>query len=368
MLTRFAIKNYQLTITVFIMVSVLGINAFINMPRSEDPPLTASYFNIVAIYPGASPKDMEQLVVEPVEESINELEDIKNLSSSMNDGLAVINVEFNEDADGDRKFDEVNRQINNIRNKLPVGLYSIEVSRWSTTNVNILQYALISDKAPYSEIEDQAKKLKKELEKTLSIKKIEISAYPKQEIRIVLDIQKMAQKGLAVNNIMMAIRSNNENIPGGDISMGHNKFNIKTSGNYKSLDDIRNTIVNSGNGKVVYLKDVAEVSSDFSDIKHVGRYNGKKAIYVTANQKAGSNIFQVVADVNKHVNAFIPTVPNSIKLGKAFDQSVNVDSRLSRLYEDFGIAILLILLTLLRLGTRASIIVMIAIPSSLLIG
>jgi multidrug efflux pump subunit AcrB len=368
MLTRFAIKNYQLTITVFIMVALLGINAFVNMPRSEDPPLTASFFYIVAVYPGASAKDMEQLVVEPVEESINELEDIKNLNSSMNDGLAVINVEFNADVDGDRKNDEVNRQINNIRSKLPAELYSLEVGRWSTTNVNILQYALTTDKASYSELEEQAKKLKKEIEKTLSIKKVEISAYPRQEIRIALDIQKMSQKGLAVNSVMMAIRSNNENIPGGDISMGHNKFNIKTTGNYKSLDDIRNTIVNAGNGKVVYLKDIAGVSFDYNDQTHIGRFKDKKAIYVTANQKAGTNIFQVTADVNKHVEAFMPAVPKSIKLEKAFDQSVNVNSRLSRLYEDFGIAILLILITLLPLGTRASLIVMIAIPSSLLIG
>ncbi|NOU17806.1 MAG: efflux RND transporter permease subunit [Bacteroidales bacterium] len=368
MLTKFSIKNYQLTITVFIMVAVLGVNSFINMPRSEDPPLTAAYFYLIAVYPGASPKDMEQLVVEPVEESLNELEDIKKLNSTMNDGLAVINIEFNSDVDGDRKYDEVNRQVNNIRSKLPADLYSLEVGRWSTTNVNILQYALVSDNAPYSELEEQAKKLKKEIEKTTSIKKVEISAYPKQDIRIEVDLQKLAQKRIAVNNVMQAIQSNNVNIPGGDLDMGRSKFNIKTMGNYKSLADIQNTIIHAGNGKVVYLKDIAQVSFDYNDQTHIGRYKGKKAIFITVNQKAGTNIFQVVEAVNKNVDAFAPSIPTSMKLEKAFDQSVNVDSRLSGLYRDFGIAIFLILLTLLPLGTRASVIVMVAIPSSLLIG
>lgn len=368
MLTKFSIKNYQLTIAVFIMVAMLGVNSFINMPRSEDPPLSAAYFYIVAVYPGASPKDLEQLVVEPIEESINELEDIKKLNSTMNDGLAVINVEFNPNVDGDRKYDEVNRQVNNIRSKLPAELYSLEVGRWSTTNVNILQYALVSDNVSYKDLEEQAKKLKKEIEKIGSIKKVEISAFPKQEVRISVDLQKMAQRRIAVNNVMQAIQSNNVNIPGGDLDMGNNKFNIKTSGSYKSLADIQNTIIHSGNGKVVYLKDIANISFDYADQTHIGRYNSKKAIFITANQKAGTNIFQVVAAVNKNVNDFAPTLPASMKLEKAFDQSVNVDSRLSRLYEDFGIAILLILLTLLPLGTRASIIVMVAIPSSLMIG
>jgi multidrug efflux pump subunit AcrB len=368
MLTRFTIKNYQLTIVVFIMIAILGINSFLNMPRSEDPSLKYSYFYIVAVYPGSSPNDMEQLVVEPLEEAINELDDIEYQGSTINDGVALVGVEFSFDTDGDKKYDEVLRQVNNIRSKLPQDLFSLDVYRWSTNNVNILQYALVSENASYRDLENQAKRLKKEIEKTSSIKKVEISAYPEQEIRIEVDLQKLAQKGIAPNNVFMAIQSNNANIPGGDLEIGNRKFNIKTAGNYESLDDIKNTIVHAGNGNVVYLKDLADVSFDYADQTYLGRYQGKKAIFITANQKAGTNIFHVVKDVNKNIEAFNATLPVSMKLEKAFDQSINVESRLNRLYEDFGIAILLILLTLLPLGTRASIIVMIAIPSSLLIG
>lgn len=368
MLTRFSIKNYQLTISVFIMVLVLGVNSFVNMPRSEDPPLTAPYFYIIAVYPGANPKDMEQLVVEPLEESINELEDIKIMKTTINDGLAVCIVEFEANVDCDRKFDEVNRQVNNTRGKLPSDLYSLDVQRWSVSNVNILQYALVSESASFRDMEEQAKKLKKEIEKNRSIKKVEISAYPEQEIRIAVDLQKMAQKGIAANNVMLAIQSSNVNIPGGEVNMGNNKFNIKTTGNYKTIADIQNTIIQSSGGKVMRLKDIAEVTFDYAEQTHIGRYNGKKALFITASQKEGTNIFQVVEAVNKNVEAFTASVPNSMKLEKAFDQSINVDKRLSGLYSDFAIAIFLILLTLLPLGTRASIIVMIAIPASLLIG
>jgi multidrug efflux pump subunit AcrB len=368
MLTRFSIKNYQLTIAVFIMVAILGINSFINMPRSEDPPIEGAYFYIVAVYPGASPKDLEQLVVDPIEEAINELDDIQKLNSSMNDGLAVVNVEFDFSVDGVRKYDEVLRQVNNIKSKLPQDLYSLDVYRWSTTNVNILQYALVSENASYKDLEAQAKRLKKEIEKTTSIKKVEISAYPEQEIRIDIDLQKVAQKGIPLNQVMNAIQSNNVNIPGGDLDMGNRKFNIKATGNYQNIDDIKNTVVHAGNGNVVYLKDLASISFDYADQTYIGRYMGKKAIFISASQKANTNIFQVVENVNKNVDGFAKSIPGNIKLEKAFDQSLSVGSRLNRLYLDFGIAIFLILLTLLPLGTRASIIVMVAIPSSLFIG
>ncbi len=367
MLTRFSIKNYQLTIAVFVMIALLGYNSFRNMPRSEDPPISYAYFYAVAIYLGASPADMEQLVVEPLEEAINELDDIDHLTSSMNDGVAMVGVEFSN-VDIDKKYDEVLRQVNNVKGSLPSDLYSLDVYRWSTTNVNILQYALISENAPYSELEEQAKRLKKTIEKTSSIKKVEVTAYPQQEVRIEVDLQKLAQKGIAVNTLLAAIQSNNANIPGGELNMGRHKFNIKTSGSYESVTDIGNTIIHAGNGSIVYLKDVARVALDYADQTYIGRFNGKRAIFIVANQKEGTNILQVVQDVNKNVESFIQTLPQAMKLEKAFDQSVSVNSSLNRLYEDFGIAILLILLTLLPLGTRASIIVMIAIPSSLLIG
>jgi multidrug efflux pump subunit AcrB len=350
------------------MVALLGVNSFVNMPRSEDPPISGAYFYVVAVYPGASPADLEKLVVEPLEDAINELDDIDNLTSSMNDGVAVVNVEFNFDVDGDRKYDEVLRQINNIKNTLPPDLLSLDVYRWSTTNVNILQYAMVSEGATYADLEEQAKRLKKVIEKTYAIKKVEVSAYPEQEVRINIDLQKLAQKGIAVNNVLGAIQSNSANIPGGDLDMGHRKFNIKTTGSYETINDIRNTVVHAGNGNVVYLKDIASISFDYAGETHIGRYKGKKAVFITANQKEGTNIFQVVKDVNSNVDEFNKTLPPSVKLEKAFDQSVNVASRLNNLYKDFGIAILLILLTLLPLGTRASMIVMVAIPSSLLIG
>lgn len=368
MLTKFSIKNSQFTIAVFLMLGVLGVNSFVNMPRSEDPAISANFFSIVVVYPGANSIDLEKLVVEPLEESISELDDIKSLTSNMRDGVAVVGVEFNPESDGNRKYDEINRQINNIRHSLPSDLHTLEINQWSTSNVNILQYALVSEKASYKQMVDEANKLKKEIDNIPLIKHIEISACPNQEVKIALNLQMMALKRIAIKDVIYAIESNNINIPAGSVNIGNSKFNLITSGNYKSIFDIQNTIVYSEKGMVTYLRDIATISKEYTAQTHIGRYNGKKALFITVSQKAGTNIFNLVEQVNQKLDNYIYTIPASMKLEKAFDQSLNVDACLMHLYEDFGIAILLIILTLLPLGFRASFIVMISIPASLLIG
>src|SRR5258706_12606297 len=105
-ITDFAVKNYQFTLIVFVMLIAIGVNSLLNMPRGEDPDFAAPEFNIVVIYPGTSPKDMEQLVVDKIEKKVNELDDIKKVVSVINDGLATIDIEFKYESDPDKKYQD----------------------------------------------------------------------------------------------------------------------------------------------------------------------------------------------------------------------------------------------------------------------
>src|SRR5437868_15437596 len=117
-ITDFAVKNYQFTLIVFVMLVAIGINSLFNMPRGEDPDFQAPEYNIVIVYPGTSPKDMEQLVVDKVEKKLNELDDIKKIVTKIDDGLAVIDVAFKYETDPDKKYQDVVREIDAIRPQL----------------------------------------------------------------------------------------------------------------------------------------------------------------------------------------------------------------------------------------------------------
>lgn len=367
-IAEFSVKNYQFTLIVFGLLLALGLSSLFNMPRGEDPETEAPTYSIVVVYPGTSPADMEQIVVDPFEEKINELDDIKKVTSDIYDGLAVIRVDYKHDSDVETKYQEIVREVNVMRGLLPQDIFSINIQRFSSTDVNILQVALVSETAPYKDLEKQIERLEESLEKVKGLKKIETHGYPERQVRVQLDLEKMAHQKIPANYVLGALQSENINVPGGSVLVSTRKFNVKTSGEYKTVDEIRNTIVFVSGAKIVYLRDIADVESVYQDESHLTRLNGFRSVLLTASQKDEQNIFAVSDQVNPVLDQFEKTLPSNMKLVRNFDQSVSVSNRLTRFSKDFMIAILLVSITLLPLGTRAAVVVMISIPLSIFTG
>jgi len=368
-LPKFAIDNYHFTITIVILLLAWGTISFLTMPRTEDPPLQLPGASVIIIYPGGTPADLEELIALPLEESINELDDIKRMETTMRDGIVVTSVEFTFDTDPEKKFDEVVQQVNSIRAKLPGDIYSVQVLQWTSSDVVILQLALVSEKGSYASLEDKAGELKKNIERVNGIKSVELLALPAQEIRISLDMEKMAQMNITLQQVSNAIMSNNANIPGGNITLGQKDFGIKTSGSYKDLDEIRNTVVSSYNGRLIYLDNIASVQFDYEDEKYLARFDGSRCMFMAVKQKAGYNIFSIRKDLRPVLDKAISTLGSGMELATVFDQSESVDKRINGFLGDILEGIVLVgMVIFLSLGVRASIIVMFAIPSSILIG
>jgi len=368
-LTSFFVRNGQLTLVLLLMVIVVSVTTILNMPRAEDPELNPPQFPIVIIYPGTSPQDMEELVVKPIEKKVTELDNIKEVKTSISDGVAVIEVEYKYESDVEAKYQELVREINALRaGTLPQDIYSIEVRKVTPTDVNVLQVALVSENASNEKMRSYAKELKELLEKEKSLKKVEYWGAQEQSIRIDLQLNKIAKLNIPLNYVIGNIQSEAANIPAGSIRAGEKVLNIKTSGKYRNIEEIRNTVVFSANGNVTRLRDIADVNFSDNEQKHIVRLNGHRAVLVTAAQKGGENIAKTQKAYLPILSRFEKTLPPNIELVRNFDQAENVDRRLSGLAVDFLIAIGLVLITLLPLGWRASLVVMVAIPLSLGLG
>ncbi len=372
-ISEFSVKNWQFMLVMFIGVVALGLNSLFNMPRGEDPEFFAPSFAIVYVYPGTDALDMEELVVDKVEKKLMALENVNNIKTNIDDGLAVVVIEYDYSEDPDEKYQELIREVGALAADLPRDIFKTEIRRFSPTDVNIVQVALVSETASNKELGDKADDLKDELSKIKSLKSVENWGYPARTVRISLNLEKIALEGVPVNQIIQALQAENYNIPGGSIQANTRKFNVKTSGDYKSLGEIRNTVVAStGFGtpsqKIIYLSDVATVDYDEAEESHITRLNGHRSLLVTAAQKEGQNIEQVGKLLNPVITEFEKTLPSHIRLIKSFDQSESVSKRLGRFAKDFAIAIFLVSLTLLPLGFRAALVVMISIPLSLAMG
>lgn len=367
-ISNYAVKNYQFTLVIFVMIIALGLTTILNMSRSEDPEMHAPIFPVVVVYPGTSPKDMEELVIKPLEKEIYGLDNIKRVRSVIGDGVAVMRVEYKYNSNVESKYQELTRVVNNKRTQLPQEIYSIDVQKFQPSDVNIIQIGLVSENAPREKMKYYAEKLQDELEKLTALKKVEIHGLPEQQVRIELDMEQMARRHIPVDAVIGNLQSEIANIPGGSIDAGSKTFNIKTSGNYADIDEIKNTIIRSANGSNILLKDIAKVYYGFEDQNYTTRLNAHRCIFVVAAQKEGENISKTKEAYMPVLQQFKKTLPANIDMVQNFDQADNVNKRLAGLGKDFIIAILLVAVTLLPLGTRPALIVMISIPLSLSIG
>ncbi len=367
-LAEFSVRNWQFTIVVFVMLALLGVVSWNAIPRLEDPPLDFPSFLVVAVYPGASAEDLERLVVMEVEDRLNELDDVEEITSSIRSGVATIWIEFEDGEDPDDKYAEVTREIDALRPSLPAELARLDVERASTLDVNIVQVALVSEAAPYHVLDEQAEALEDRLASVPGVREAARWGAPDRQVHVALDLGRLAQVRLPPAQVLAAIAGESADIPGGSVEAGTRLFSVGSSGSYGTPEDVADTVVRAGDGRLLRVRDVADVGWAYADSTYRARFDGKRAVFVTVNQQDGVTIGAVRDRVYAVLDGFEADLPAGITLQRAFDQSENVNHRLARLGEDFGIAIGLVALTLLPLGPRAAAIVMISIPLSLAMG
>lgn len=369
-LPRIAIENYQFMLIVIIGLVFLGLGSIATMPRSEDPGLKASKAHVIAIYPGATSDDMEKLITEPIEEKLNELEDVDLIKSTIENGLSWTNISFDFNSDLDERIAELKEVMNTLRAELPDGIVFFEVKREELSNVNVIQLALVSDEESYSDLRKKADKIKDEIERISVVKKVQIHGNPDEIISVEPDLEKLASLNISPNDIVNAVKSYNANIPGGSINIGTKKFDIQTSGSFETLEDIKFTIISARSGSPVYLKDVANVFYSYKDHNYKTRYNSDRCILITAQQKENTDIFTLTSGVKKIVSKWQTLLSgNDTKLVFAFDQSIGVEKRISSFLMNLAEGIFLVgVVVFFAVGYRASGIIMFAIPLSFIIG
>ena len=367
-LPKLALENYQFVLILVALSAITGVLSYLSMPRSEDPVLNVPNFSVAVVYPGANPQDIEELAVDPIEDAINEIEDIKLIKTVIQDGLAVMRVEAEFGVDVNDKEDEIKAAVNSIRNDLPKEIYSIDVKKFSPFDVLIAQWVVTSKTAPYRQMQEIAEDLEDEVKKVKGIRKVKVQAYPKQQVRIALDFPKMAQMNIPLTQVINILQGNNLNIPGGDIESKDKSFSIKTSGSFKNLETIKNTVINAAQDRVVYLKDIAEVYFDYEDDRHIGRYNGQKAVFLAITQKEGQNILDIQKGLDKTLAEFSTSLPKNIQVKQAFVQAPAVESRINDFFINLLQGILLVgAIIFIFLGGRSSLIVMTVIPTAIII-
>ena len=367
-IAEFAIRRWQLTLVLFTLLCALGFSAFQQVPRAVDPHFSMPVVSIVALQPGADAAEIEQTITKPIEELVQGLEDVQSVVSSSSDGNAVIRAEFDWAGNPDQYFNDTVREVTAIRNQLPADLQGLQFEKIRTTNASILQIALLSDSASWYRMEKYARDVSEALGRDKEVRQAEIYGLPQPEISVAINTGRLAELRLPASVVVDAIRVGGADVPAGAVISGARRFNVETGGAFRDLEKIRNLPIRSNDGSIIRVGDVADVKISAAEQRVKVSHNGKRAVFITANQKQGTDATKLRNRLVEELARQQALLPPDIQAVIQFDQSKDIRKRLNELARDFAIALFLVLITLLPLGWRASVIVMISIPLSIASG
>ncbi len=367
-IAEIAIRKWQLTLVLFALLIALGYSALTSIPRAVDPHFPLPVVVVLAGQPGADAAEIEQTIVKPIEEIMQGLEDVEEINSTSNDGSAVIRAQFDWSGDPDQYFNDAVREITAIRSRLPADLGRLEFRKTRTTNAAVVQLALVSESASWRRMDKYAQDISEAFSRYKEVRATEISGLPQPEITVAINPGRLAELRLPATVVVDALRSGGADVAGGAVTSGARRYSVEAGGAFRDLDTIRNLPLRSNDGTILRLSDVATIGWGAEEARSRLSHNGRRAIFISANQKAGTDATRLRDKLIAELERQKQFLPPDIEAIVQFDQSRDISKRLAELARDFTLALFLVALTLLPLGLRAAVIVMVSIPLSLASG
>jgi multidrug efflux pump subunit AcrB len=367
-LPRIAIKNAQFTFTMVLLMVLVGIVSYFQMPRSEDPQFDISIVLIEVIYPGASPHDIETLVVNALEQEFADIEGIKKIESQIKNDGARIQVFFYYGSDPHDAYNEIKQAVASVEPTLPNGVEEVLVLKATPTSVAIIQLALWSQPTDYKLMEFYGKQLEKRLEAINSVKKADLWGVPQQVVAVDLNLDLLSHYGIDVNTITQVLQQRAINTTPGYVDATTRRFNVKASGNFQQLEQLRETVVYTNEQMVLRLKDIAQVVFSSAKPSYLTYLKEKPVVFLTVEQRNNSNIFTLTEQIEEVIKRFKQQLPEGVNTQVIFKQTDSVAKRVNGFFDNLWQGLLLVgLMAIVFLGFREALVVIVVIPLSFLI-
>jgi len=365
-LSNYAIK-FRTAVFVFIIVLVLaGISAYLRLPREGSPDITIPYVFITSIYEGTAPTEIEQLITIPLEKQLNDLENVKEITSTSAESVSSVAIEFLPTQDIDLALQKVKNKIDLARPDLPDDLDEPVAQAINfSTDFPILIFALAGDTDP-RRLKNLAETLQDQIEEISGVKEAAITGTREREIRVEVDLPKLITYDISLPLLMQRIASENSTISAGNLEMKNNKFQIRVPGEFERVGEISQILLVERDGHPIYLSDIATISDTYKDRESISRLNGQPSVSVQVKKRNRENTVAIIEQVKGVLNDF--ELPPGITLTIVMDEADYIDMMIRELENNIVSGFLLVLIALLIfMGGRNSLFVALAIPFSMLI-
>ena len=365
---RKAVNNPVTTSLVFIAMAIFGIFSLINISLDRFPKFDANVVMVMSSYPGASAEDIETNLTKVLENSLNAVSDLKNITSTSKENISLITMEFIEGVDIDVATNDVRDKLDMVNSVLPDGASLPIIFKFSADDMPIMIMAATADESLQALEKILDDKVATPLARVSGVGTVSIAGAPQREIQVYCDPNKLEAYGLSVTGIAGVIAAENRNVPSGTMDIGSNAYALRVEKEFTSADQMLDIVVGHSNGKTVYLRDVARVIDGVEERYQEAYVNGVQGAQIVIQKQADANTVNVIKGVKKEMEKIAKNLPSDIEIRTVVDGSDNILNTLNSLKETIIVTFLIVMLVVyLFLGRwRATFIIVLSIPVSLL--
>lgn len=370
-LVKSSLKYPSVALFMAFLLLCTGLYAFFTMPKTEDPSITIRTGLVIASYPGATTEEVEKQVTKVLEKHIFKYQEVYKAKtySTSRPGIVIINVELEDSVkNADLFWAELRHEMNEAAfTELPRGVRGVMVVSDFGDTVAML-IAVHGENYTYAQLKDYADRIQDEMRTVREVGKLALYGDKEEQIRITGDLKRMAQFSVTPSAMIQTVQARNVTGAAGTLDTDTTSVPVKTNGEYASLDDIRNTLINvSPTGQPLYVRDIADVTRTYEDSDFKVRYDGKPCVIISVEMQKGNNIVKLGESLSGVFDRLNRILPPDIKLDLIADQPQVVSDRMESLTHEFLLAIAsVIIVTIILLPIRVALIAALAIPVTLL--
>lgn len=369
-ITDISIKRPSLVIVVFTALTLLGLLSYTSLGYELLPKFSNNVVTISAIYPGASPGEVENTVTKKIEDAVSSLENIKKINSVSFEGLSTVTITLTDKANADNSLNDAQRKVNAILADLPEDVKTPSLSKFSLDDLPIITMSATANMDDIALYDLLDKRIAPVISRVSGIAQVNLVGGSEREFEVKLDANKLQGYNLSVPQVQQIVLSSNLDFPTGSVKTEKQDVLIRLSGKYKDIEELRNLVITTTkDGAQIRLRDVADVQDSQKEIEKIARIDRKEAIAIQIIKQSDANAVEVSKGVHQIIEKLqVEYESNKLKMKIANDSSIFTLESADAVIHDLMLAVVLVAFVMLFFlhSLRNALIVMVSIPASLI--
>ena len=328
---RSAVSKPVTTALVFLAFAIFGIYSLTKTSVALFPDFDANVVLVMSSYPGASASDVENNLTKLLENTLNSVANLKNLTSRSRENVSIVMLELKYGTDIDEASNDIRDKLDLVNSSLPDGASVPVLFKFGMDDMPVLILSATADKsmAGLDRILDD--RVVTPLGRVTGVGTVSVAGAPAREIHVYCDPNKLAAYGLSVAGISQIIAAENRNVPSGSIDIGSESFSLRVEKEFKDPSELLDVVVSYRNGQVVYLKDVARVEDGLEEKSQESYTNGRQSAMIAIQKQSGANTVNVVKAAKQRIKEIAPTLPSDIQITEVVDNSSEIMNTINSL-------------------------------------